>query len=138
MTKRLLFYFALVGFVFLLGCSKNQKLSGKVTFSDDGSPLTCGAVFFETPTFVAQGDIKSDGSYIVGSTGLKDGLPKGEYRVSIRGADEIKMVEGPGGSQRGERKALIDPKYMNADSSGLTFNVDGRSKKFDIKVDRAK
>ena len=99
--------------------------------------MTCGAVFFETPTFVAQGDIQSDGKYVVGSTGLKDGLPKGDYRVSIRGADEITFIPGAGGTQVERRKALVDSKYQSPDSSGLTFTVDGKTKKFDIQVDRA-
>ena len=138
MTRRLFTVFLLTGLASFLGCSQNVKLSGTVTYQDDGSPVTRGAVFFETPTLVAQGDIQSDGTYVVGSTGLNDGLPKGEYSVSIRGADEITFTPGAGGSQVERRKALIDPKYQRADSSGLTFTVDGKTKKFDIKVDRAK
>ncbi|MCL2116876.1 MAG: hypothetical protein FWH27_00465 [Planctomycetaceae bacterium] len=64
-------------------------------------------------------------------------MPKGDYRVSIRGADEITKREGPGGSQIEQRKALIHGKYQSPDSSGLTLTVDGKTKKFDIKVDRA-
>jgi len=137
MTNKLLLPFVLLGFVFLVGCSGKQPLSGTVTFSDDGTPVTAGAVFFETPTFNAQGSIKSDGTYIVGSTGLTDGIPRGTYMVSIRGAEEIKSVMGPGGTMvDGPRRSLIDTKYQRADTSGLTFTVDGKTKKYDIKVDR--
>ena len=137
-TRKLLLSFVLPGIVFLSGCSDNLPLGGKVTFSDDGSPVPAGTVFFSTPTFEAQGFIKSDGTYIVGSTGLADGIPKGTYGVSIRGAEDITMVEGADGSRSERRKALIDTKYQSPDTSGLTFTVDGKSRKFDIPVDRAK
>jgi len=137
MTRKLLLSFVLTGAVFMLGCSDNLPLGGKVTFSDDGSPVTTGAVFFTTPTFEAQGSIKSDGTYVVGSTGLADGLPRGTYQVSIRGAEDVTTVEGADGSRTERRKALIDAKYQSAETSGLTFTVDGKTRKFDIPVDRA-
>ncbi len=121
-----------------IGCSGKQPLGGKVTFSDDGTPVTTGSVFLETPTFQSSGSIRADGTYVVGSTGLDDGIPKGTYKVSIRGAESITMVDGPGGSQTERRKSLIDPKYQSPSTSGLTFTVDGSTRTFDIKVDRAK
>ena len=138
MSKKLLLSFVLAGMAFLPGCSDKLPLSGTVTYSDDGTPVTAGAVFFETPTYSSQAAIKSDGTFIVGSTGLADGIPKGTYGVCIRGAENIVTVKGPGGIQTERRTALIDPKYQSLETSGLTFTVDGKSKKFDIKVDRAK
>ena len=138
MTRTLLFAFVLVGLVSIVGCSDKQPLGGTITFSDDGTPVPCGAIFFETPTFVAQGTIKPNGTYEVGSTGLKDGIPKGTYSVSIRGAEDVTTVNGPNGMQTERRKALIDRKYQTPENSGLTFTVDGKTRKFDIQVDRAK
>jgi len=137
MINKLFLPFVLLGCVLLVGCSGKQPLSGTVTFADDGTPVTAGAVFFETPTFNAQGSIKSDGTYIVGSTGLTDGIPKGTYMVSIRGAEDVERIAGPGGTMiDGRRRSLINAKYQRPDTSGLTFTVDGRTKKYDIKVER--
>ena len=122
----------------MLGCSDKVPLGGTVTFSDDGSPVTAGAVFFETPTFNAQGMIKPDGTYVVGSTSLTDGIPKGTYNVSIRGAEDITTITGRDGSQTERRRALIAGKYQSPETSGLTFTVDGKTRKFDIEVDRAR
>lgn len=138
LTRNIIHITLLFCLLFSFGCSGKVPLSGTVTFSDDGSPVPCGAVFLETETFQAMGSIKNDGTYVVGSTGLDDGIPKGTYKVSIRGAESTTMVKGPGGTQVERRKALIDPKYQNPDSSGLSLTVDGKSKTFDLKVDRAK
>ncbi len=131
-------FFLIVALCACAGCSDKQPLGGKVTFSDDGTPLTTGAVFLETPTFQSSGSIQADGTYVVGSAGLDDGIPQGTYRVSIRGADSITTVDGPEGSPTEKRASLIDPKYQSPDTSGLTFTVDGSTKRFDIQVDRAK
>ena len=128
----------LAGLVFAIGCSDMQPLSGTVTFSDDGSPVTAGAIFFETPTFSAQGTIRSDGTYVVGSMAKADGIPKGTYSVTVRGAEEITTTERSDGTTTERRRALIDPKYQNSETSGLTFTVDGKTKKFDFQVDRAR
>jgi len=139
MSKKLLISFALVGMIFVFGCSGKKPLRGKITFSDDGSPLPVGAIYFETPTYSASGVIEKDGTYIVGSDSLRDGLPKGTYSVVIRGADEITVIHPPGGGMpRENRRPLIDSKYQNPDTSGLSFTVDGKTRKFDFQVDRAK
>ena len=139
MKRKLIISIALIGILFVFGCSGKQPLSGKITFSDDGSPLPAGAVFFETPTYSASGVIKKNGTYVVGSDSLKDGLPKGTYAVIIRGADEITTIDARGGGMPMERRTpLIDSKYQNPDTSGLSFTVDGKTKKFDFQVDRAK
>jgi len=127
----------LIGLVFVLGCSDKVPLGGTVTFSDDGSPVPTGAVFFETSTFQAQGDIRPDGTYRVGSETLTDGIPLGTYGVSIRGAEEITIVERADGTTDERRKDLIDSKYRIAETSGLTFTVDGKTRTFNIQVERA-
>ena len=137
MTKKLLLSFVLAGCVCVFGCSDKVPLGGTVTFSDDGTPLTTGAVFFETPTYRAQGDIRADGTYTVGSETLTDGIPKGTYGISIRYAEEVTVTERPDGTSSERRRDLIDAKYRVAETSGLTFTVDGTNKKFDIQVDRA-
>ena len=73
-----------IAFVILafVGCSQNVKLGGKVTFPD-GEPLTSGMIIFSNDDFLARAEIRSDGTYDVGSLAQKDGLPPGTYRVYI-------------------------------------------------------
>ncbi|MDR1479921.1 MAG: hypothetical protein LBJ00_13385 [Planctomycetaceae bacterium] len=124
-------------FIFLvlflcIGCSSKVKVSGKITFSDDGSPLTKGTVCFQTGTFVARGNLQSDGVYRMSSVNKNDGLPSGTYRISV-----INAVDGLG-EDDAVQTPLIDPKYNNIDTSGITFEVTSSSKRFDFTVDRPK
>ena len=137
MSRYRLFATILVlGCAFLTGCSSNVKLKGQVTFSDDGSPLTCGTVLFDNGTIVARGPVESDGSYTVGVDKAGDGIPPGTYRVSIVDAAE----EIPGDSEyvAPSYKKLIDQKYFLADTSGLEVTVDSSTEDYDIKVERPK
>ena len=115
------------------GCSNgNVRFGGKVTFSDDDSPLTTGTVCFESSTFLGRGELDKNGKYDLGSLSAKDGIPKGTYRVYITGA-----AQG-GTDEKGTPilVPLIDPKFVAGNTSGLTVTIDGSSKSFDITVDR--
>ena len=135
----------------MTGCGSNVKFGGRVTFSDDDSPLTTGMVCFESNSFLARGPLDPDGCYDLGSLTLNDGIPKGEYRVYISGADAVEeatVTHVPGqaeyvtsSSVRGAMAGqiftpLIDPKFTRGKTSGLTVTIDGSSKKFDFQVDR--
>lgn len=127
------FFCLAVSVVFItlsIGCG-NPKISGKVVFSDDKTPLTHGEVIFYGDKNIARGKIQSDGRYVMGSEKIKDGLPKGEYRIAIKGT-QINTNFGKG---LPIFKSVIDAKYSNADTSGLTLNVT-QSQSFDIEVDR--
>lgn len=137
MTRTVLFPFLLVGLLFAFGCSSgNQPLSGKVTFSDDDSPVPLGTVYFNSPTSFSQGEIKSDGTYVVGTNKLTDGIPKGTYSVTVQ-SDEITQIDSPDGSWTTKTTSLIDPRYNNAETSELTFTADGKMRTFNIQVERA-
>jgi len=139
MTKKLFLTFALIGFMTMVGCGGKQQLTGTVTFSDDNTPLDRGAVYFSTPTFEAMGVIKSDGTYTVSSTGDRDGIPKGQtFAVTIVGVDDVQTFRASDGTTDSTRTSLIDPKYGRAETSGLTFTSDGRTRTFNIQVDRAR
>ncbi|MDR1477559.1 MAG: hypothetical protein LBJ00_01300 [Planctomycetaceae bacterium] len=125
-----------------VGCSGNVPLGGRITFTDNGEPLSEGTIGFVSGTNQARGDIDKDGKYTLGFQSAGNGLPKGEYKIYIQavqvelqmGADE----NGDGEPDIVDRKEtpLIDKKYANPDTSGLTFTVDGKTKTFDIKVER--
>lgn len=120
--------------VLAVGCSKNQKLGGKVTFSDDNTALDTGTVIFESATLLARGTIEKDGTYTVGTESDKDGIPPGEYKVYISGA--VRMVPPAEGSLMPGQEPLIEAKFTSGQTSGLIYKADGTNKKFDIKVDR--
>ncbi|MDR0337463.1 MAG: hypothetical protein LBI18_10270 [Planctomycetaceae bacterium] len=120
----------------LSGCGNNQRVSGKVTFSDDGSPLTVGMVCFENTengTF-GRGEINPDGTYTIGFETDKSGIPKGTYKVFISNAVQEKGFDEKTG--RSVEEQLIAPKYSNSSMSGLIFTADGKTKTFDITIER--
>jgi len=115
----------------VVGCGNgNVGLKGKVTFSDDGSPLTTGTVAFRKDGKVAYGTLKADGTYVVGFEKEADGLPPGRYQVYISGAD--KQLDN------GSRELLIGRKYTDANKSGLVLDVDASTREYNIEVERYK
>ena len=116
------------------GCSDNVPLGGRVTFSDNGEPLTTGTVVFVDGHQQARGTLDATGYYKLGFVGNKDGIPPGTYKVYISDANEY----GPGNAVH-ERTPipLIEKKYMNLQSSDLEYAVDKKTKKIDIQVRRA-
>ena len=123
----------------LSGCGgKNQRLSGKVTFSDDGTPVPHGAIFFTDGQFMSQGVIKSDGTYVVGTKEKTDGIPPGTYKVYFAGVELEESVTTPDGFSDRKYTPLISSKYGDPETSGLIFTADGSTKTFDVQLDRAK
>jgi len=141
-------------FLFLIGtagCGSGfVPLRGTVTFSDDGSPLTTGSVYFDNGKALARGKINEDGTYVVGSLKNNDGLAPGHYRVYVQaiGPDPSGALEpmGPAGPGTDASDAsaprlrvavsLVDAKFNSAETSGLELNVDRKTKTHDIVVDR--
>ena len=116
----------------VIGCGK-PKISGKVVFSDDKAPLTQGTVFFHQGNEASRGEIQSDGTYMIGSKSTDDGLPRGTYKIAIKNTQT--NVAKPG--QLPIFENLIDRKYENHETSGLTLEVKS-TQKYDIEVDRYK
>ena len=120
-----------------LGCGDANRVNvrGKVTFSDDGSPLTRGIVCVDNDKVMARGTVQSDGSYAIGVEKDGRGIPPGSYKVSILFAQE----EIPGGEPYSPRyNKLIDDKYASRHTSGIELVVDPSTTRFDITVDRPK
>jgi len=139
------------------GCSSNVQFGGKVTFSDDDSPVAKGTVIFEKEGYMARGSLDEQGVYKLGAEKIDGGLEKGEYKVYISGAVEAQTLElerdeegnltqrvvmpdvVPKGAQILGDKMLVptvDPSFCDAKTTPLTVSVDGKTKKFDFKVDR--
>jgi len=116
----------------VVGCGKNVGMTGKVTFSDDGSPLTSGTICFQSATGLSRGQMKEDGTFVIGSEKEADGLPKGDYSVYFSGAVEIEGTDDMG---MPKAKSLVDMKYTSPESTPLKISVTGKDK-LDLKVDR--
>ncbi len=122
------------------GCDNKIQFGGKVVFSDDGSPVTCGTILFSTPTYAAKSKIGPDGSFLLSSQGKNDGLPPGTYSIAITGA-EVPSKPAPGVKLPPEQMLytpLIATKYQTKQTSGLTFTVEKTERDCVIKVDRFK
>ena len=115
-----------------IGCSKNLQVKGKVTYSDDGSPLELGMILFENGPMVSRGDIKKDGTFTMGTEKQNDGLPPGTYTVYFSNTMSFE------GDPRTPRMIpLLDPKYNSATTSGITITIDKSTKSpLEFQVDR--
>ena len=129
----------------IAGCSNNVSLNGKVTYSDDGSPVTRGTICFLKGGQIARGDIKEDGAFVVGFEKETNGLPPGKYAVFLTGTDKVTTtVVGKTVNSSGQEKDVVNityepqiaKKYESADTSGLTVEVNASTKVYDIVVDR--
>lgn len=67
--------------LFTIGCGQKVKVSGTVTYSDNGEPVKFGMVVFNGENEVGRGAIK-DGRYSVGLIKDGDGIPRGTYTIS--------------------------------------------------------
>ncbi len=120
----------------VVGCGRgHHKLSGRVTYSDDNTPLERGQVCFVNDKGMARAKIQDDGQYTVGSFTEQDGLPPGTYKVYITGAEREEPGQTP--TSRPTYIPLIEPKFSTAAMTEMSFVVDGSQKTFDFTVDRA-
>jgi len=133
MTKSSIIVSLLLALLIFTGCNKHVGLSGKVIYSDDKSPVPTGTVCLETDTFLARGNIRPDGTFVVGSVKQTDGMPPGKYRVSISDAQRI-----IGQDENGDEiyEPLIDAKFTDSATSGITIDITSTTRNFVIEVDR--
>ncbi len=130
--------FVLCGGVVLGGCGGGPDLppvtpvSGTVTL--EGKPLPRGMVQFSpdnikgTRGAPAVGNIDSEGRYSLKTAGV-DGAIVGHHKVRIEARQE------PRNEMDSMPPSLIPQRYMNPDTSGLTFEVkEGEDNKIDLKL----
>ncbi len=122
--------------VLCAGCGERDSLSGAPRYPvtgkillADGKPLTTGSVSFVGPVSVTA-KVESDGSFTF-KTPTVDGLPEGEYRVS---------VDWTAPSIKGKQKAVTFPfaqMYRDEDSSKLkaTVTTDASKNNFEWKLE---
>jgi hypothetical protein len=129
----------LLGAVFTAGCAQSEAtVSGRI--SVDGAPLALPAEATGTVTFtpvkpgpLAQGQIDPSGSYTL-STGSEGGLPAGNYQVTVV-ATEMPPLDPNNRAFVPVPKRLTPPKYGDAQTSGLTWEVKPGANKADFNLD---
>ena len=115
-----------------IGCNQNMQITGKVTFSDDGTPLDVGMILFENGAMASRSSVKGDGTFTLTSEKQNDGIPPGTYKVYFTGA-----LKTEGNSLAPKIIQLLDPKYNSAATSDITITIDKSTKSpLEIKVDR--
>jgi hypothetical protein len=122
----------LAALAFLVGCGDGQyAVHGRVVY-EDGSPLTEGTVvgaMTEGETKVmAQGSVKSDGTFSWGTKRPGDGARPGKYRVVV-----LPRAVGEKEASQGMLPA-VDPKYSKPQTSGIDFEVKPGKNELNITV----
>jgi hypothetical protein len=118
--------------VIFTGCGKNfVKFGGRVTTSD-GQSYAKGYVIFLNGQYSARGKLQSDGTYVLDSLGVGDGLTPGRYQVYLSA-----FQENVGTEDEPIYVSDIDLKYESPDTSGLSCEVT-RGGHFDFIVELKK
>ncbi|MDR2168687.1 MAG: hypothetical protein LBP59_00920 [Planctomycetaceae bacterium] len=127
---RLYFYFFVLIIFFIVGCSDNVHVSGRVTFSD-GEPLDTGRVVFENDKFYYYGNLTKDGTFNAGVFKDGTGIPRGKYRVAV----EYAFAKDENG-QPIDTQPLIAEKHTNTKTSGLEYDIQKRTTDINITVEK--
>ena len=103
-----IFVLLLVGF--LTGCGGNVKVTGKVTYSDNGEPVQSGTVMFSSDKAMGRGVI-TNGKYSAGLIKDGEGLPPGTYTISANSAEKsaFEMAASGASSSFGDSPRLGAP-----------------------------
>jgi hypothetical protein len=106
-------------------------VSGTVAY--DGKPLANGYVTLipDGPGETASGQIGPDGRFTLSTFAPGDGVRPGAYKVRIASYLSEARMDVPGSG-----KPAVPEKYWDANTSGLTFKVEGKSQSLDLNLPR--
>ncbi len=118
-----------------VGCGGpyDSYVSGVATL--DGSPLPRGTASFNParPGPASYGVIRRDGSYSV-HTGREEGLPSGEYTVTVVAKEESIDENPDSGLPPKPGKTFTPPWYRSKKTSNLKFTVEPGSNDIDLEL----
>jgi hypothetical protein len=120
-----------------IGCSSGTKVSGKITFEEDGSPVSKGVIVFDAlqqNSYAAK--INADGSYISANKKQNQGIPPGNYKIWLAQTEQIENTYGPAGETL-VSKAIpqIAKEYCSVKTTPLELEVkSGGAMTFDIVI----
>lgn len=115
---------AIIGLWILSGCSRSEKSLGTVTgrVTLDTAPISEGKInFISSSGFAATAELKN-GTYMIASSQYGDGIPFGEYQVSVFSSAEVSdpLAEPKGSASSGVEIPL---KYSDPATSKLTATI---------------
>lgn len=114
------------------GCGQSDWGTLEGTVLLNGEPIGPGAISLEPVNEARAGALAkfgSDGKYAIQSSGRKPGAPIGEYRVFIRGGENLSAeTDGP------PPQSNIPPRYGALSGSDLTVTIEpgANTKDFDL------
>src|SRR5207244_918094 len=115
------------------GSGNTAPVRGKVVFKD-GTPLTGGLVVFRPVDqklhVSSRGDIRQDGTFILGTYQESDGAIPGKYQAAITPPPRRKVREKP------VESPIIHPRFESYDTSGLEYEVKRGKNAFTIEVEK--
>ena len=91
----------------------------------DGTPLPGGRVFLTGAEKGSNGQIKADGTFVLGSATLTDGAKPGSYKVFVVGAAEpdTRSYDDKAMGIGKAPPSLIHPRYNTAATSDLQVDI---------------
>jgi hypothetical protein len=115
------------------GGTYNSSVDGTVTL--DGNPVPRGTVTYHptAPGPGAYARVEEDGSYTV-RTGREEGLPAGEYQVTVIASEPPAVSQSAGGGPPPAGKPITPPWYRAKESSGLKFTVEPGSNEINLEL----
>lgn len=131
--KTEVFFILVLSVTLLSGCggTYDSTVSGVVTL--DGKPVPRGTVAFRPvdkgPSVF--GLIQSDGSYSL-RVGQEEGLPPGEYKVTIAANEESTQKNPESSSPPKPGKPITPAWYKSPKTSGLNFTIKKGSNTIDL------
>jgi hypothetical protein len=117
-------FVVLGGISFFVGCGGTYPSSAYGVVTLDGRTVPRGAVAFQPVGggASAYGLISDDGKYVV-RTGREDGLPSGDYQVTVTANEAPSAADVEKGLPPPPGKAITPAWYRMKETSGLKFNV---------------
>jgi len=113
----------------LIGCGGESGPAGfpvtGIVEIEGGGTATQGEVVFTSPKFSATGPIGADGKFKMGTTQAGDGVPPGNYQVTVMGTSTGDYTS---------RVRVIDEKYESQEKSGLKFTVESKPNEYKLKL----
>jgi hypothetical protein len=121
----------------LAGCAPGiYPVAGKVVWKDGAAAteLVDGHIIFELPEedLTARGIIQADGTFRMSTNTPSDGAREGEHQVSIL---ELRGPARPGSES--PAPGIMDARFSNPATSGLTANVKPGNNQITLTVERA-
>jgi hypothetical protein len=131
--SRVLMFVALGGLLAAAGCggAYDSTASGVVTLN--GSTVPGGSLVFHPGSGgpIPYATIDQGGSYVV-RTGREEGLPPGDYQVTVSAYEPPATLLGKDGGPAPAGKAITPLWYQSTETSGLSYTVESGNNEINI------